>query len=101
MIDIHSHLIHCVDDGSSCLDESIKIIKEALKSGVDKIIATPHYLEYAYIKNRKDNIERIDEIKEELCKQNINGIELYLGNEVYIITEIMDKIKSRSDNTFK
>lgn len=95
MIDIHSHLIHCVDDGASCLEESVKIIKEALKNGVDKIIATPHYLEYSYVVNSKDNIKHINEIKEALCKQNINDFELYLGNEVYIITEIMDKIKNR------
>lgn len=42
MIDIHLHILPGVDDGSQTLDESIKMARIALESGVDQIIATPH-----------------------------------------------------------
>ena len=42
MIDIHSHIIPGVDDGSQSLDESLELLAIAAESGVDTIVATPH-----------------------------------------------------------
>ncbi|MCR5041243.1 MAG: exopolysaccharide biosynthesis protein [Clostridia bacterium] len=42
MIDIHCHIIFDVDDGSSCLAESLEMAAIANESGTDTIIATPH-----------------------------------------------------------
>jgi len=95
MIDIHSHLLYSVDDGATSLEESIEIIKEALKSGVDKIVATPHYLEPSYVVDKEENIKRINDIKKGLKEQNINNFEVYLGNEVYVATELIEKIKNK------
>ena len=42
MIDIHSHLIYNVDDGSKSLEESINILDNYSKNGITDIILTPH-----------------------------------------------------------
>ena len=47
MIDIHSHLIFNVDDGSRSIDESIEIIKNLYNQGVTDMILTPHYITYS------------------------------------------------------
>lgn len=42
MIDIHSHILPGVDDGSQSLDESLELLEIAADSGVHTIVATPH-----------------------------------------------------------
>lgn len=41
-VDIHSHLIPGIDDGSKTVDESIEMIRAFQKLGYRKIITTPH-----------------------------------------------------------
>ena len=42
MVDIHSHILPYIDDGSSSLEESLLMARMAYESGVVSIIATPH-----------------------------------------------------------
>lgn len=42
MIDIHSHILPQVDDGSHSLDESIEMCRMSARDGVELIVATPH-----------------------------------------------------------
>lgn len=42
MIDIHTHILPGVDDGSQSISDSIAMAKLAVKSGVKGIIVTPH-----------------------------------------------------------
>ena len=84
MIDIHSHLLYGVDDGCKTIDESIEILKDLESFGYTDVILTPHYiLNSKYTSCKKDNIEKINNLKKELNKQNVR-INLYLGNEIYI-----------------
>ncbi|MFA6714298.1 MAG: CpsB/CapC family capsule biosynthesis tyrosine phosphatase [Victivallales bacterium] len=43
MIDIHSHLLYGVDDGSRSFDSSVEMLKAAAKDGVKSIVLTPHF----------------------------------------------------------
>ena len=42
MIDIHTHVLPGVDDGSSSMDMSLEMLFLAAESGVDTLVATPH-----------------------------------------------------------
>lgn len=42
MIDIHSHLLPCVDDGSDSLETSRSLLSQYVAQGVDRVICTPH-----------------------------------------------------------
>jgi len=87
MVDIHAHIIPGVDDGSSDIEDSINILKNAEKAGYTAIVATPHYIEGSYIANNNDKRKLIDVIKKEAKIQNIS-IEIFFGNEVFITENI-------------
>ncbi|MFN2468049.1 MAG: tyrosine-protein phosphatase [Gaiellaceae bacterium] len=42
MIDLHSHVLHGLDDGARNLDESIEMARAAFADGIEVLAATPH-----------------------------------------------------------
>ena len=93
MIDIHSHLIYGVDDGTKTKEESIEILKNLRENNITDIILTPHYIaETRYVSSKIDNINILKDIKKELELNNID-INVYLGNEIYIDRDILKLIK--------
>lgn len=83
MIDIHSHILFGIDDGSKDIETSVNMAKEAQINGVTHICCTPHFLEPDYISNSKENEERLEILKQKFKEENID-IELRLGNEIFI-----------------
>lgn len=92
MIDFHSHILPNIDDGSTSMEESIKLIKEAEQAGFTGIISTSHYLQNYY---ECDEEER----KSLLDKLNVGTPKLYLGSEIYITTEIVELIEDKKAST--
>ena len=41
-VDIHSHILHGLDDGAKALDESVEMLHIAATGGTTDIVATPH-----------------------------------------------------------
>ena len=42
MLDLHCHILPGVDDGASCLGESVRMLHAAYKAGITEIVCTPH-----------------------------------------------------------
>lgn len=80
MVDIHSHIIPFIDDGSKTMEGSIALIEEAIKQGITDIICTPHYrpkmFEVDHEKTEKTFFQLQDATKDK-------NIRLYLGQEIY------------------
>ncbi len=93
MIDIHNHLLYGIDDGSKSIEESIDVLKDLEQAGYTDIILTPHYItDSRYDSSRTNNLERLNILKEEVKRNNIN-INLYLGNEIFIDDNIYGLLK--------
>lgn len=43
MIDFHTHILPGMDDGSKSVEESIWLLQEETRQGVDTVMLTPHY----------------------------------------------------------
>lgn len=93
MIDVHSHLIPAVDDGSRSIEETMQMIKEAKEAGFTDIILTSHYLSNYY--ETEANVLRLwtEQLQKVINQEQIN-INLYPGNEVYICENIDELIKN-------
>lgn len=90
MVDLHSHILPCFDDGSKSYEETEKLIKMEADAGVEKIALTPHYLFghslEKFIKKRQDTFESL---KQQLVSDN--NIDLILGAEVKLSREMLDE----------
>ena len=84
MIDIHSHIMFGIDDGSKSMDESLSIICKAIDNGYTDIMLTPHYRYMQnFVCNNLCKYRRYVELKKEVERLNL-PINLYLGNEITI-----------------
>ena len=90
MTDIHSHILPFIDDGSSKLEDSVSMIAEAKKQGVDKIVCTPHF-RYGSFENKKEDIEKVFSALKNESKDL--GVELYLGEEIRYSKAYLDDLK--------
>ena len=89
MIDFHSHILPGIDDGSRNLEQSIYMVNEAKNVGFTKIISTSHYMENYYECNEQERKRLLKEVQD-----SVDGIELYLGNEIYITNNMIDLLKN-------
>ncbi|WP_051669408.1 tyrosine-protein phosphatase [Bryobacter aggregatus] len=79
MIDIHSHVLYGMDDGSPDLDVTLEMLRMAGRHGTTDIVATPHAnLEYKFdpttIAERKALIEQ----------RNDSGVRLHTGCDFHL-----------------
>lgn len=102
MIDIHSHIINNVDDGAKNLDMALDMIRLSEESGMQGIVATPHFLNGIYNFEYDEIVECLDQLRVDAKKSNIN-IPIYIGQEVYysenIIEYYLDKIIGTINNS--
>ncbi len=85
MLDIHSHILHRLDDGPASLEESIKLMKELEVSGVTDVVASSHFYSHRMsideFCDRRDR--RITELKEAVIQNDIR-LNILSGAEVHI-----------------
>lgn len=90
MIDIHSHIIPCIDDGSKDIDMTLEMLTIASKSGTKKIIATPHYFKGYWTPQYKEVLVEVEKLNE-LVKKNSIDIEIYPAQEVYFHDNMVEE----------
>ena len=91
MIDVHTHLLNNVDDGSRDVIESLTSLKLAEEAGFTDIILTPHYIENYYENDYTSTKPKIEELREKIKENNIS-LKIHQGNEVYISENIGELI---------
>ena len=95
MIDIHTHILYDIDDGSTDLETSVKHIANMSRSGVTDIFLTPHYIRYDF-PTSKENIEnRFQNLQKEISNKNIK-IKLHKACEVYLDDNIWEDIEAQN-----
>lgn len=97
MIDIHTHIIHCVDDGSKSLEDSIQIIVNEIEQGVTDIICTPHYRLGMFETSGDQCKENFEILKSEVIKRKL-PVNLYFGREVYYHQNALNTVLSSPVN---
>lgn len=87
-MDIHSHILPGIDDGSKDWEETIEMLKKAYSEDIHIIIATPHYGRY----NPSFNIHQARSLVAEVNRRMEYlpfKINIFLGNELYYVPDIV------------
>jgi len=96
MIDIHSHVLPLVDDGSKSMEASMTMIKEAVSIGVTDLFCTPHFMKVRnYLSTAQANQKAYDQLTEAIRKAGYS-IRLHLANEIYYTIDTMRQLKAGS-----
>ncbi|MDZ4195951.1 MAG: CpsB/CapC family capsule biosynthesis tyrosine phosphatase [Candidatus Izemoplasmatales bacterium] len=95
MIDVHSHPIPFIDDGSPSMEASIALLEDAVKQGVKVMFCTPHYIKSRnYLSVYEDNVVVFEQLQQ-LVKQIGIPIELYLGTEIYYSLDSIKDLREK------
>lgn len=91
-VDMHSHILPGLDDGSQNIYDSIDMIKHLSEKGKKKLIMTPHIMHQVY-NNNADNINiALQNLKLEVTNQGIQ-MELEAAAEYYLDEEFIAKLE--------
>lgn len=92
-VDMHSHLIPGIDDGSKSMEESVGLVKRLAGFGLRKIITTPHIMS-EYYRNTPEIIELgLEDLKKAVNAEGIQ-IEIQAAAEYYMDEIFLEKVKS-------
>jgi len=100
-IDIHSHILPAIDDGSKSFEESFDLLKRMHGFGIYKIVLTPHVMDGLWENSTKDLKQRFDELNDYLAKNNFNSVELHLAAEYMLDANFSKLLKTEKLLTLK
>jgi len=89
-VDLHSHLIPGIDDGSPDIDTSLKLIRGMHDLGYRKLITTPHIMWDMYKNSREAILEKLEPLQEAVKAAGID-IEIQAAAE-YFLDDHVEKL---------
>lgn len=90
MVDIHCHILHRFDDGSSSLEESLAMARMAVQSGVTDIVATPHFPgQRSSLRQIGRLLQRYEELSQAIAREDI-PLTLHPGAEILCMADTVE-----------
>jgi len=95
MIDLHSHILPCLDDGARNMDEALEMCRIAEADGIHTIIASPHSKNGVYDNDEKTILPVLEKVKEAVREKGIS-IEIIPAVDMHIDPEVVTFFKQNS-----
>jgi len=92
-VDMHSHLLPGIDDGSQSLEESIALIKQMAGLGYQKLVTTPHVMSDYYRNTPEIILSKLAEVREAVAAEGLS-IQIEAAAEYYLDEFIMDSLRN-------
>ena len=93
-VDMHSHLIPGIDDGSRSMDETLAMLLKFQDLGYRKVITTPHIMNEVYPNSEDLLLIKGQELREEMHKAGVS-IEIGIAAEYYFDESLFKKTKEK------
>jgi len=95
MIDIHSHILPCVDDGSQSWEVTLEMCRQSIADGVTHIVATPH-ANCKYVYHRESDLVLLAELR-----SKVPDLQFSMGCEIQLSTlSVQDALQNPDRYTF-
>ncbi len=91
-IDLHSHLIPGIDDGSRTIEESLEMLRAMQALGYEKVITTPHVMSDAYQNSTQTIVDGLQSLREASLADGIT-IEIEAAAEYYLDEELIRRLE--------
>lgn len=90
MVDLHSHILPGVDDGSPNVETSLMMLQQAKKAGTKAVVLTPHVNRFGDGKNLAGEIINIfEEFKQKTIDEDV-GVDVFFGGEIFCTGNVLD-----------
>lgn len=88
LVEVHSHLIPAVDDGSRSVDESVAIARVLIEHGYDHLVCTPHIWDDLPHNNVPEIARKVTALQRALDDARV-GLTLHAGGEVNLTPSLL------------
>ncbi|MDX5319621.1 MAG: capsular biosynthesis protein [Bacteroidota bacterium] len=93
-VDVHSHMLPGIDDGAKTMEDTLEMIERTAKTGIEKIITTPHIM-YEFYRNTPEIIHsKLAEVRSALAERNIQ-VQLEAAAEYYLDDAFISMVKNK------
>lgn len=94
-IDIHSHILPGLDDGSRSMEQSLEMLRIACEEGIELIIATPHNMPGKGQPSLETVRGRIEELQKLADEEGI-PIQIFMGTEYYFREKVLELLEEEA-----
>ena len=95
-IDIHSHILPGLDDGARDMAESLEIARCYERTGIKKVVATPHFLPgTAWAAGKEIVKQSVRELQASLDRHNID-LQVFPGMEIAFHRRLEERMRTDS-----
>jgi protein-tyrosine phosphatase len=95
-VDVHSHLLPALDEGSKDMEESLSMISELRNLGFQKLILTPHIMAGFYPNSPHKIQQHLLVLREHLEEQQID-VEIEAAAEYYLDAFFLKELLSKNE----
>lgn len=95
MIDIHSHLLPGIDDGSPTWETSLEMARNAVADGIEAALMTPHHHNGKYNNPVEEVIKLTEQFQQLLDEKNI-PLTVFPSQEIRINSELLTDLKTQN-----
>lgn len=93
-IDYHSHILPALDDGATCIEDSLMLAKALKDCGFDRVTCTPHITNLH--RNTPDTIRPAFELLQEELKSNGVDLEIRMSAEYRLVPQTWPEVLEKN-----
>lgn len=93
LVDIHCHMLPCVDDGAVDIKEAVRMLKMERDQGVRTIIVTPHYRKRMF-ETPAAEVKKQFRFLREIAWEYDESLRLYLGCEFHAEADMVSLLRT-------